>query len=373
MLTAFRKVRGALQRLQLGGEILAIVADKAASGGLPVWRQLLEMLWLKLSREQTFRFYLMARMWRPTMRWADKRAHFNYRDFSRLVDNLNPPARRQPYRHKLEQKRLLQQHHIPTPDWFGFFHAEHGHTAAGAALTNLPQLIGLLAEYRNERLAFKRVVGSGGEGFLSYIVRSDNNGQLVLQHPVTGQSLEPAMLYAQLRQSHAGYLIEAYLVQHPALAQFNPDSINTLRIWVTNEACELRVVGTFLRIGRRHVMVDNTAAGGLICTLDEHTGILQELTSGDLRRTPYSSHPDSGISPRGIAVPFFTETKQLALQALSCFPGMGIAGLDIAITAQGPSVIEVNLDNPAQIGTACFDRPGRLLFPRFFGSNPAHP
>ena len=369
MLTAFPKVRGALQRMQLARDILAVVRAKAADGGLPMWRQLLEMLWLKLSRQQTYRFYLMARMWRPTMRWADKRAHFNHRDFSQLVDGLNPPALRQPYRHKREQKRLLQQHQVATPEWFGFFHAEHGVTASGAPLTTAGQLIALLSAHRDQRLVLKRVIGSGGEGFLSYIVCTDAEGQLRLQHPVSQQYLKPEALLTVLQQSRAGYLIEAYLVQHPVLAQFNPDSANTLRIWVTNEAGELRVVGSFLRIGRRQVMVDNTAAGGLICTLDDHTGALQELTSGDLWRRPYARHPDSGIDPRGIVVPFFAEAKQLACQALTCFPGMGIAGLDIAITEHGPSVIEINLDNPAQIGTACFDKPGRWLFPHFFSAH----
>ncbi len=366
MLTAFPKVRGALQRLQLARDILAVVAAKAADGGLPIWRQLGEMAWLKISRQQTYRFYLMARMWRPTMSWADKRAHFNHRDFSRLVDGLNPPALRQPYRHKREQKRLLQQQQVATPAWFGFFHPEHGRTADGAPLTTVAELSALLSQHPDQRLVLKRVIGSGGEGFLSYVVRIDPHGQPGLQHPVTNQQLSVDALLAQLKQSDAGYLIEAYLVQHPTLAQFNPDSANTLRIWVTNEAGELRVVGAFLRIGRRHVMVDNTAAGGLICTLDQETGELQELTSGDLWRRTYAAHPDSGIAPRGIRVPYFAEAKQLACQALTCFPGMGIAGLDIAITAQGPSVIEINLDNPAQIGTACFDRPGRLLFPHFF-------
>lgn len=365
MLMAFPKVRGALQRLQLVVEIVAVVRQKARHGGLPTWRQIGEMLWLKLFRRQTYRFYLMARMWRPEMPWRDKLAHFNHADFSRVVDSLNPPAQRQQYRHKHHQKQRLLQHGVPTPDWFGFFHPERGELPTGQPLRNAEQLQALLQTISPQRLVFKREIGSGGEGFLSYRLRQDG-GQIVLEHPLTASQIGMDTLISQLQLSRAGYLIERHLVQHPALAQLNPDSANTLRIWATNEGGESRVVGAFLRIGRRAVMVDNTAAGGLICTIDDQSGALLELTSGDLRRQRLPVHPDTGVAVDGITVPYYAEAKQLACRALGCFPGMGIAGLDIAITEQGPEVIEINLDNPAQIGTACFDVPGRRLFPTFF-------
>lgn len=365
MLTAFPKVRGALQRLQLASDILAVVRRKARSGALPVWRQLGEMLWLKLRRRQTYRFYLMARMWRPEMSWADKLAHFNHADFSLVVDSLNPPLARQQYRRKHQQKMRLLGHKVPTPNWFGFFHPEHGELPDGRPLHNAEQLLALLQSLPAQRLVFKREIGSGGEGFLSYHLRRHGN-EVALEHPLTASRISIETLISQLQQSRAGYVIEQHLVQHPALAQLNPDSANTLRIWATNEGEKLRVIGSFLRIGRRAVMVDNTAAGGLICTIDENTGALLELSTGDLRRDILLAHPDTGIAVTGITVPYFAEAQQLACQALACFPGMGIAGLDIAITEHGPEVIEINLDNPAQIGTACFDKPGRRLFPTFF-------
>lgn len=126
------------------------------------------------------------------------------------------------------------------------------------------------------------------------------------------------------------------------------------------------MVGVLLRIGRRQVMVDNTAVGGLICTVGEQTGLLQQLSTGDLFRRELPQHPDSGIAVTGLVLPHFAAAKQLACDALASFPGMAIAGLDIAITEHGPEVIEINLDNPAQIGTACFGKPGRRLFPEFF-------
>ena len=367
MLTAFPKVRGALQRLQLVQDILTIMRSKAQQGGLSFWRQAGEMLWLKLRRQQTYRFYLMARMWRPDLPWQDKLDHFNHADFSALIDHLNPPAARQRYRHKPEQKQILLQHGIATPPWYGYFHPQHGRCANGKPLTTAAELTALLDGLVDRQITLKRVVGSGGQGFLSFLVRRDAD-TIQLEHPLTRARISMADLLRMLQQEQTGYLIEHYLVQHPALARLNPDSVNTLRIWATREAGQLRVVGSFLRVGRRHVLVDNTAAGGLICTVDEQNGRLLELSSGDLWRKVYAQHPDTGINVTGLEVPFFHEAETLACQALACFPDMAIAGLDIAITEQGPSVIEINLDNPAQIGSACFDKPGRRLFPSFFAT-----
>lgn len=360
------RMGGVRSRVRLAEEIIGAMREHARAGDLPLWRQALEMLWLKVRRQQTCRFYLMARMWRRSMPWSDKVDHLNFHEFSRLIDSLNPPRARQSYRSKREQKQRLLASGIGTPMWLGYFHTQAGQDADGGALVTSSQLATLLRAHADQRLVFKRVVGSGGEGFMSYQVRITTDGMVLLEHPLTQQRIGVDELVQQMSACDHGYLIERYLHQHAMLARLNPESVNTLRVWATNEGSTLRVVGLFLRIGRRTVMVDNTAAGGLICTVDEQSGQLQQLTTGDLYRRAYSAHPDSGVAIAGMVMPYLAEAKQLACAALASFPGMGIAGLDIAIAEHGPEVIEVNLDNPAQIGMACFDKPGRRLFPTFF-------
>ena len=357
---------GAGSRLYLAVEILTIMWRKSRQGHLPLLRQLRESCWLKWHRRQTFRFYLMARMWRKEMPWTDKLAHFCYDDFHHLVDRLNPPTHRQLYRHKFVQKQRLLSTGIRTPALYGFFHPQRGVASDGTSLCDLESVARLLRARKNQTIVFKPEIGSGGAGVVCYRIECLAE-QVLLLHPLTGESEPLATRLTQLNYCGHGVVIEAFCHQHPRLAALNPDSVNTLRIWVTNEGNEPRVLGCFLRIGRRHVQVDNTAAGGLICTVS-NDGVLQELSRGDLSREMLPRHPDTGIAVRGLALPYFAEAKALALQALAAFPDMGIAGLDIAIDEQGPLVLEINLDNPAQIGTACFDRPGRYLFPRLFAT-----
>ncbi|TDQ47700.1 sugar-transfer associated ATP-grasp domain-containing protein [Permianibacter aggregans] len=356
----------AKRRLKLAVDILSIMWRKSRQGHLPLWRQLRESCWLKWHRQQTFRFYLMARMWRREMPWDDKLAHFCYDDFHQLIDLLNPPTHRQLHRHKFAQKQHLLDAGIRTPALYGFFHPDHGIATDGSRLRDVESVAHLLHAHENEIVVFKPEIGSGGEGVVCYRIECLAE-QVLLTHPLTGESEPLATRFTQLNHHGHGVVIEAFCHQHPKLAALNPDSVNTLRIWVTNEGNEPRVLGCFLRIGRRHVQVDNTAAGGLICTVDDH-GVLQELSRGDLSREVLMQHPDTEVTVCGYPLPFFAEAKTLALRALAAFPDMGIAGLDIAIDEHGPLVLEINLDNPAQIGTACFDRPGRYLFPRLFAT-----
>lgn len=356
---------GALARLAMGVEILKVMRQKAQDGHLSFVQQSSQMLRLKFTRRQSFRFYLMARMWRKHMSWQDKSDHFSYADYQWLVDTLNPPQKRKDYRQKYQQKKMLVRSAVSTSHCLGCIHASFGETFDGKPLTNLTELEGLLRKHINERLVFKRLLGSGGDGFLSGIVELIGD-TIAIRHPLNGFMSSLDEFYQRLGKYDEGYIIEAHVSQHSVLVRLNPDSLNTLRIWVTNEGNEPRVLGSFLRIGRKNVMVDNTSAGGLICTVNDESGALQELSTGDYWRQTLLVHPDTRIDHSGIALPFYQEAKSLALQALAAFPEMGLAGLDIAITANGPTVIEINVDNPAQIGTACFDKPGRQLFPRLF-------
>ena len=356
---------GALARLAMGLNVVKVMRQKAREGHLSFARQSAEMLRLKFTRRQSFRFYLMARMWRSNMSWQDKCDHFSYEDYHWLVDTLNPPRQRLDYRHKYLQKQMLLGSGISTANSLGCIHPHFGETMDGKPLTNQAELADLLRKHVNERLVFKRLLGSGGDGFFSGIVELIGD-TIAIRHPLNGFVSSLDEFYPRLSQCDEGYIVEAHVTQHPVLAQLNPDSLNTLRIWVTNEGNQPRVLGSFLRIGRKNVLVDNTSAGGLICTVNDDSGVLRELSTGDYWRQTLLVHPDTRIDHSGIALPFYQEAKSLALQALAAFPEMGLAGLDIAITANGPTVIEINVDNPAQIGTACFDKPGRQLFPRLF-------
>jgi len=153
-----------LSRLTEVREIHALCTARARQAGLPVWRQLIEMLILKLWRDLSPNYYLLARFWRPELRWRDKSDHLNQREYRRLVDRLNPAAYRKISQHKVVEKAMLTLLGIPTPRFIGFWHKHDGRTAAGQPLRSARDLGNLFANDCVRKICFKLVEGWGGVG-----------------------------------------------------------------------------------------------------------------------------------------------------------------------------------------------------------------
>ena len=66
---------------------------------------------------------------------------------------------------------------------------------------------------------------------------------------------------------------------------------------------------------------------------------------------------------QGASVVFLEEAKSLASVALDSFPGLGFAGVDVAIGPDGPMILELNV-NPDRQGAAFVDIPTGEIFSR---------
>ena len=202
------------------------------------------------------------------------------------------------------------------------------------------------------------VEGFGGRRFAALDVSADGASLL---HPISGQRWSIAEWTQELLQVPEGWLLEEYLPQHPALAAINASSVNTIRIWVMEQGGEFRARYAILRIGRVGSQVDNISSGGFACVVDMATGCLQ---SGlDFRRPhqPISHHPDTGTELAGRQLPFWHEALELGSKALSVFPEMRFAGLDVAITPTGPAMIELNVF-PDRVSAVRWDLPHKDFF-----------
>ncbi|MFV0278864.1 MAG: sugar-transfer associated ATP-grasp domain-containing protein [Parahaliea sp.] len=153
-----------------------------------------------------------------------------------------------------------------------------------------------------------------------------------------------------------GWVIEQYIKQHDLLMRLNASSVNTLRIWLLQQQGEVRLLGAILRIGRKGNVVDNSSRGGLLAKVDLATGKLEKAKNAVIFPDFHTHHPDSGAQIENLTLPFWVECQELAKQALRVFPKASFTGLDMAITATGPVVVELNLE-PDRITARNFDRP----------------
>lgn len=318
----------------------------------------MEALLLKTFRNLGPMYYQRARFARREIPWRDKWAHATQREYEQFIDALNPPDYQKASQHKVLEKATLTLLGLPTPRFLAFFHPQRGQDGQGAWLRSCTDLAAFLQALDGQRVCFKQVEGFGGSGFMALDVR---DGGSVLQHPVDGKQTSVEAWYAQLCADEAGWLIEAYMPQHPAMALFNSSSVNTLRLWVLDAHGGPRITHALVRVGRAGDQVDNTTRGGLALPIQMDSGLT--LSGPDLKHPGQwqTHHPDSGVCLVGLPIPHWHEAQALAVRALQAFPRMRFAGLDIAIGVDGPMVIELNVQ-PDRISALRWDLPLRRYF-----------
>jgi hypothetical protein len=137
-------------------------------------------------------------------------------------------------------------------------------------------------------------------------------------------------------------LIEEYVIQHPDLNALSPSGLNTVRIITQLHNNQVVVLGARLRVSVNSA-VDNLAAGNLAAPVDPETGIvIGKGVFSDIRKDPVSRHPVTGKQIEGFIIPYWERVMKLIDEAARRLPGNRSVGWDIAVTPQGPELIEGN-------------------------------
>ncbi len=154
------------------------------------------------------------------------------------------------------------------------------------------------------------------------------------------------------------FILQKRVIQHPELGKLNPHAINTIRIVTAMRKGQVHVLSALLRVGTSKTGdVDNWARGGLAIGLNEN-GTLREYgfykpayaISGKPKE---SEHPDTGVVFKDFQVPFFDETRELVMRAHRCLNRIQTIGWDVAITQNGPVIIEGNDNWEISLMQAC--------------------
>jgi len=141
-------------------------------------------------------------------------------------------------------------------------------------------------------------------------------------------------------------LVQPRLVNHPEIADLSNGVLATVRLVTCRDESEgYEPTHAILRMARgTQATVDNYHAGGLAASVDIETGELGAATDmgGNAVTGWCEVHPDSGARIAGRQLPRWGDTLALARHAHAAFPFCTVVGWDIAITPDGPVVIEGN-------------------------------
>ena len=198
-----------------------------------------------------------------------------------------------------------------------------------------------LADFQANNESAKRVLyNKSGKIVLKSIYGECGIGIEVMS--VTG--LDSEAIVKRLKETGNDFA-EENVVQHKDLMRLSPSGVNTLRIITQlNNNDEVEIIGTIQRISINSV-VDNMAAGNIAAPINLSTGIIEgPACYKDITKPDENYHPITGVKIVGFQIPYWKETLQTAKDVALYNKKNRSIGWDIAVTENGPDIIEGNHD-----------------------------
>jgi hypothetical protein len=182
-------------------------------------------------------------------------------------------------------------------------------------------------------LAAKMTDGDGGAGFRTFALD---------RRPESDEEFVASIRTLKLKRG-ARWLIQPRLRNHPDLAVLGLDALLTVRLTtILDERGDPELVTSVLRLPRDPSSpVDNIKRGGLMAPVDPDTGRLGLARAGR-GLGEFEVHPETGVRIEGIALPGWPAARAQVARAHQAFPEYVMIGWDVALTPDGPVLIEGN-------------------------------
>lgn len=135
------------------------------------------------------------------------------------------------------------------------------------------------------------------------------------------------------------FLVEDYIEQCKQMKALYKDSVNTLRILTFYKNGKVYILKSILKIGNGGV-VDNFSSGGMY-TFVNNDGVVY-VPAIDEEGNIFENHPVSTKKIVGFQVPQYDKIKDFVIKLAKVVPQVRYVGWDIAVTSDGPAVVEGN-------------------------------
>lgn len=326
-----------------GAERIVAVARRH---GVSPLRQLREMvtLWLSKTRLSTRDYYEFG-LYDPTLSMAEKKQFVGCEGSYRLNNALTPPALpsvRGVVGNKFLFSALIRQLGFRGTETQAVV-ATSGRFGATVTLTSAQALERFLRDEARYPLFGKPLAASGSLG--SVLIEGLESARIVLGN---GRRLGvDAVCHEILADSGGGYLLQSALRQHGALNDAIGPVTGTVRLVTIRDRAQPRPFYAVWKIPAPGAMSDNAwQDGAMLAPVDIGTGVVGEVWRGrGLEARKVETHPETGRVLRGLSLPFWDEACRMAAEAHALFPAFGVIGWDVALTEEGPLLVECN-DNP---------------------------
>lgn len=135
--------------------------------------------------------------------------------------------------------------------------------------------------------------------------------------------------------------LEELVKQHPDMNVLCPASVNTLRFMTYNDKGTPILLWTGLRVGNGVNPVDNFHSQGMGVKIDMDTGKLVGVAINK-DNVEFTAHPTTGMVFEGFQIPCFEQARKMVMEACLRSDKILMIGWDVAISENGPLIIEAN-------------------------------
>jgi hypothetical protein len=184
-------------------------------------------------------------------------------------------------------------------------------------------------------------------------------------------------LLAGLDEERA-WIVQARARDHARLARLSGSSaLSTVRVLTCLDAGTPRLLYAVLKIPVGASTTDNwqaSASGNCIAAVDVERGTLERARRSTRRDWPAledrSEHPVTGERIEGFALPGWEALVDVVLRAQASLPGLRSCGWDVALTDEGPLLVEANVRYGMSIMQVSHRRGMRHELARHLGVHP---
>lgn len=144
-----------------------------------------------------------------------------------------------------------------------------------------------------------------------------------------------------------GYLMQTALVPHKDMARITGDAIGSVRVVTTHDGSVAKPAYAVWKIPAENATSDNFwQDGSMLALVNLADGVVINCHRGKGPNAELlQEHPKSQFPVVGFQLPHWQEVLRNACAAHDLSPDLGVCGFDVAITDEGPVILECN-DNP---------------------------
>jgi hypothetical protein len=179
-------------------------------------------------------------------------------------------------------------------------------------------------------------------------------GSLALRHchsadgtleTLDGRSVTVEAVVADIVANYPrGYLFQRFHAPHPEIRALCGERLPTVRIVTINVDGAPKVFRACWKIPAAGNTADNFWRGGnLLARIDVASGgVLRAVSGAGLEMVEHTCHPDTGVALVGFQMPHWRAMLDTVIEAARLMQHVGLIGWDVAATAAGPVIVEMN-------------------------------